>query len=259
MATFSKALAAAALSAVLVGCGGGGEETSSFTEEQKPQQEADSTGSTASTASSKLRTAQSELSSTAPTKEQVAAVEKAIDELEDAIDDLSSSEKQQYQEQIIRAQAAVIAANKNLPEEAEEDGGNAQQAANTQETEEQRMKAEAAKPIYNAIGLTNTTNNLWNISKMATYDNSLDEIDVGFTDADSNTITYMDLEFDENISNLSGSKSKVWKGKKYVKTDNGYTYEAYVYSDIGKSTPGKKFGTHPANSDYEYTLENPAN
>ena len=49
-----------------------------------------------------------------------------------------------------------------------------------------------------------------------------------------------------------------WEGKQYTASGTGVngTYEAYVYSNVGAPTQGKKFGNAEMGTQYQYTLAN---
>ena len=253
MASFSKALAATALSAVLVGCGGGGD---SETIKIGDSETIITIPEAAKTASLKLDIARDRLSETSPTAEQIKDVEDAISELDTAIEDLPpSNEKEMYQEQIQDAQKELIDAYEKIGDKSEADRKREEAARKEAEAEAARKEAEAeaakkkaqqereeaaakrkrelAAPTFSAMDTTPGTNSIRNPEQIT----------------HTNKITIAGVTFDENIRGTG------WQYQKYS-TDSvaGSTpgistsekIDVHMYSYVGEPVPGNIFA-----SDYD--------
>ena len=115
------------------------------------------------------------------------------------------------------------------------------------------MAADAAK-LYAGIGTT---------PLLATGDGARSAAYSGTNDADI-TVTMDDAAVGDgtDITQVLKATTKTvaanrgWEGKQYMASGRGVngTYEAYVYSNVGAPTQGKKFGNAEPGDVYQYTL-----
>lgn len=120
------------------------------------------------------------------------------------------------------------------------------------EAEIAAMAATALK-LYNGISApTADTDAAGNRFAQHAADPNVGDIQVSINDADD---VFLSEDKDAMVVALHG-----WEGKKYTAAPTGGgTYEAVVYSNVGKPTMGLKFGSAAENDDYQYTLNNTAN
>ncbi|MDE0050899.1 MAG: hypothetical protein OXO52_14010 [Rhodospirillales bacterium] len=215
-----------------------------------------------SDASDTLQAALSALSGVTPTQDQIDAANTALAGLNTAITggaDLTDAEKAPYQREADNAGMPIQTAQ-NARDLADDD-------ANDQAARAMRL---TASRMYGGIGaapLNPTTGDLDNTAatqgtRTAAYTGTNDaDIRVRF-DSDRGTeagdVTDMNQVLE--ATDMAVAANHGWEGKQYTAsgTDVSGTYEAVVYSDVGASTMGRKFGNAEIGTpqQYEYTLTN---
>ena len=258
MTSASFRLRAAALAAccgvLLVGCGGGSSEESRMptspvtppgpTTDELAQQERERINTAIDTAETAVAMVDDEA-----TNDEVMDAEDAIEAIDAAImaaANVPAPEK-----------AAFTTTHKNLLSQLNQAKASRMMAMDDKKKADDAAMMKTAMMLYRGIG-DDPLVRVGEGRRITAYDNN--DIDVSFDGPDQDTdlnVSEQALKEDKEmmVSDLHG-----WTGKRYTASPaGGGMYEAYVYSDIEDSEPGKMFGhAGAANDDFEYQLTNGA-
>ena len=193
-----------------------------------------------SNASTTLQTALAALSGTTPTQAQIDAAKTALTALNSAITDaadLTDEEKAPYQREATNASAPIQTAQ-NARDDADDKAGD--------KADEDMKKLAAA--LYTGIGpapLDGSGDGIRTAVYSGTNDSEITvTYDPDLTQASSTDVVQV-LEGDKKTSIAA---HRGWQGMKYTAAPTGGgTYEAVVYSNVGKPTAGEKFSAQYPN------------
>ena len=265
-----KLLPAALLVAVLAlaGCGGGSDEPTGPTDEERAammeMQEAAAAIEAANAAAMALSNASDDAA--------VTAAEGLIATAKDEIGDLPAADQAAQLAMLSGAENIVMAQRGRLTAEAEADAAKTEEERLRAEQEAERMRQEAEEARMAAEAMAATAAKLYAGISVPTATDT----DTADTDTATGTRFAQHAAADgENAGDIEvaiGAAANVflaedketmvannhgWVGKRYTRTTPASegAYEAYVYSNVEEPTEGKKFGhAGAANDDFEYQL-----
>ena len=189
-------------------------------------------------ASGTLQTALAALAGSTPTQTQLDAANNALTALNAAITgaaDLTDAEKAEYVREAANAEAPI---------------NTAQMAFDAAEDEDQKAADAAAmadaKKLHAGIGDEPLA-----AARVGEYGTGNDADKISVTTGTGATPQLLSEDKDATVVANHG-----WTGKKYTASGTNVTgtYEAYVYSNVGEPTMGKKFGNAATGADFEYLL-----
>ncbi len=216
-------------------------------------------------ASMALQTALAALAGQAPTQAQIDAASSALADLNSAIGgaaDLTADETATYQREADNAAAPISTAQTSLDdaeEKAEEEA--ARKAAEEAAAAAAAMAVTASK-LYAGISVPTATDANTADTDTATGTRFAGYVTVADTPTGASVGDIVVGISDDDDVALSEDKDAMvddhhgWTGMMFTASPmGGGTYEAVVYSNVGESTEGLKFGSAADDDDYQYTLD----